>query len=273
MKQSHLSKFLDKNPPPYSSDADNFEGMLEERIKKIVTPTFLKEIFYKESLTMPEDFKKIYQYRPNNYSIKIPLKHSLSLVQKEIEGVKLNFKCKEKPMKNWTGLIIDNYHGCTVEINTKCVIFYLTEKIERLVPYPHSEEAIMKIKKTIEDRLVDIAKRFQKETKIKLNVENWDNHRKEIEIKGDLVLDNIPKDMNIHAENFKKVYEKGVEFFDEASVVNYINNRALEDLSPEMVKELIEIKKLMASGMTINQSIANTQVMIVQLLKKLEEKS
>jgi len=226
-----------------------------------------------KSITMGEGFRTLYHYRPNNYSIKIPLKTSLSLVAKAIEGVKQRFQCKPKPMRNWTGWTIKNYHGCTVEINTKQVIFYWTRKTVRLVYYPNVEKQVEGIKKDIEDKIVKVAKRFQKETKIKLGIRNWKKHRKEIGIKGDKKLDSAPTDMNIHSEIFKKVYEKEFEFFDETYWVNFVNNRALENLSPKLIEELVTLRKLICSSMTTMNAIANTQLMIAQTLKRLEERT
>jgi len=268
---SKLSNFT-KPPPPSISDRDKYEEALREHIKKIVTPIFLKEVFFEEINTMGVGFKKIYRYRPNNYSIKMPLKIPLTQVHEKLTPVLPRFKWKYRNMKGWKGIIIFNYHGCTIDICPKQIIFYLTEKIERLVPYPHTEKTIKRIKNSIIDKIIDSAKKFKKETKIKFETD-WKTHRKEIEIKGDEFIDSIPKDMNIHAETFKKVYDKGVEFLDEVNVTNYINNRALEDLSPELVKELINLRKMMASSLGTMNAISNTQLLIAQTLKRMEEKS
>lgn len=71
----------------------------------------------------------------------------------------------------------------------------------------------------------------------------WDRY--EDWIKGESFIDAIPEDTIIHDTYFKKVYGKGIEFKQtgekEEPVVhlkNYIKNRAIEDFTPEIVREI-----------------------------------
>ncbi|KKL21082.1 hypothetical protein LCGC14_2449000 [marine sediment metagenome] len=67
-------------------------------------------------------------------------------------------------------------------------------------------------------------------------------------IKGDDYLARLPKHLVIHDTVFKKVYGDGVEFIkkDEedaptVSVKNYIKNRAVENIAPEIAKSLDQV--------------------------------
>lgn len=77
--------------------------------------------------------------------------------------------------------------------------------------------------------------------------------RKELEIKGDTFIDSLPAECLIHDTVGKKVYETGFEFKDEVYVKNYIKNRAVEELGPEIRKDLKEIKEMIQPKKTALQ--------------------
>jgi len=66
--------------------------------------------------------------------------------------------------------------------------------------------------------------------------------RAEFGIHGDDYLDKIPEDMIIHDTYFKKVYPNKVEFYDPIGVKNYISNRVIENVAPEIATEISELK-------------------------------
>ena len=63
-------------------------------------------------------------------------------------------------------------------------------------------------------------------------------------IKGEDYIDKIPREVIIHDTYFKKVYGKGIEFVKAdkeeptAHLKNYIKNRAVEDLAPEIANSI-----------------------------------
>lgn len=67
-------------------------------------------------------------------------------------------------------------------------------------------------------------------------------------IKGDEYIDQLPQGVIIHDTVFKKVYNEGIEFKQSdreppgVRIKNYVKNRALEDLSPEIAEELRELR-------------------------------
>lgn len=119
---------------------------------------------------------------------------------------------------------------------------------------------------------MDVAKKLQREFKVKLNLSKWKWHRKEIGLKDDKLQQISPKIL-IHDDVFKKVYEKETEFYDEVYVKNYISNRALEDLSPFIAQELRDIKNILIGFHKENLATSNAILLIAQTLKKLEEKA
>lgn len=69
-------------------------------------------------------------------------------------------------------------------------------------------------------------------------------------IHGEDFLDKIPENMVIQDTIFKKVYKRKVEMYNPAFVKNYISNRAIEDISPEISKELKGINEALQGSLT-----------------------
>ena len=90
----------------------------------------------------------------------------------------------------------------------------------------------------IESKLINAAEEFTKLVggEAVINKREWKRH--EDEVKRESFIDSLPPDLVIHDTYFKKVYQKGVEFKSPVFVKNYIANRAIEDLSPEIAKEI-----------------------------------
>jgi hypothetical protein len=69
--------------------------------------------------------------------------------------------------------------------------------------------------------------------------------RKEIEVKGEEYIDNLPEELILHDTVGKKVYSSGFEFKNEIYAKNYIKSRAIEDISPQIQEQLILIQAKM----------------------------
>ena len=87
------------------------------------------------------------------------------------------------------------------------------------------------------------ADQLVKQIPIKLvGVFTWSRY--EDALKGDSFLDGLPRDAIIHSDHFKKVYADNVEFIGGADIsptakmVQYINNRVVEQFTPEIAKEI-----------------------------------
>jgi len=275
---------MNKNTP---TNTEKGQGIIsygkdyEEYWRRLNKKAILDEVPEEhKTLTMGQN---LHFLRPNNYSIKTTKLSDFSLVGVEgkvsngifpLHITKKGITFTIHKVRNWLKYIVKNYEGCTIEINTKTIIVYLTEKNARFVSRSKDVE---KVKKNIEERLVNTLNKFCKKFSIKID-KNWKTHRKEIEVKDDM-LNKIPEDMNIHSHLFKKVYDSGVEFFDESSVVNYIENRALENVAPIIARELKDIKqtitpkediKEMKEWMKSTTELINGMIMVVKGLVRYE---
>lgn len=82
------------------------------------------------------------------------------------------------------------------------------------------------------------------------------NSRCEHGIHKDDYLDKIPAELIIHDTYFKKPYKRKVEFLKTTAVKNYIANRSIERISPEITNELRQIShSLMPMLNKLNNSI------------------
>lgn len=72
-------------------------------------------------------------------------------------------------------------------------------------------------------------------------------------IKGDVFLDSLPRDLILHDTVFKKVYRGETEFLtgkgcNPVFVKNYLNNRAVEAVAPEIASELRLLREDLGGG-------------------------
>lgn len=264
-KKSIFDRYLKKDTHPVISTRPEHDIMSEWSSQKQLGDIFGKEI---DSFTMGERKARLYDYRPNNYSMKIPLKAKLSLPPLEDKAVKLGFRYKIKPTKTWKGLIVFNYHGFTVEFTTKSLILYQTERQTRVIC---CKKDIDKVTESIIDKFLNTARKIQRQFGIKVKLNEWEWYRKEIGLKDDK-LRRIDREIFIHDDVFKKVYEKETEFYDEVYVKNYISNRALEDLAPFLAQQMNDIRTILLGFQKRDVALENAILLIAQTLKKLEGK-
>jgi len=121
-------------------------------------------------------------------------------------------------------------------------------------------------KEEIKDKIDNAMLMFCEEFKLNFRFEKPIWLRSETAIHGDDYIDRIPRDLIIHDTIFKKVYKDDLEFKSgkgEEPVVhlkNYITNRAIEKIAPEIARELSSLRddltalthenRLMAENMT-----------------------
>lgn len=80
----------------------------------------------------------------------------------------------------------------------------------------------------------------------------WIRH--EDGVKNEEFLDSIPANLIMHDSYFKKVYKDEVEFKSPSYVKNYLSNRAIENIAPEISSELAEIKSLLSPRVVSEES-------------------
>ena len=152
----------------------------------------------------------------------------------------------------------NNFYGCRIIIkkNMAEVINKWYEKQWKLIVADNVKDVDKRIEKNIKemdeqcvDALSKIIRLFGGDSRFKIL-----KRRGEHGIHGDDYLDKIPEDMIIHDTVFKKVYPKKVEFFDPASIKNYVSNRAIENIAPEIAQELTLNRELIKGVVEINAS-------------------
>ena len=105
-----------------------------------------------------------------------------------------------------------------------------------------------KIKNKIDQALISFAKQFN--IIIPFEMAEW--VRYEDWIRGEEYIDKLPEDLIVYDNIFKKVYGTGIEFITTKKkeepvthLINYIKTRALEDIAPEVAKEIRIVRNTM----------------------------
>jgi len=102
---------------------------------------------------------------------------------------------------------------------------------------------VEEIKQKLFNEVKTALKKHKYKGLIFFNQFKWVRH--EDAIKGEDFIDSLDPSMIIYDTYFKKVYPDNIEFKNPVFVKTYIKNRVIEDLAPEIKKELIDIKDLM----------------------------
>jgi hypothetical protein len=80
-------------------------------------------------------------------------------------------------------------------------------------------------------------------------------------MKGEEVIDSIPRETIIHDTVFKKVYPEGVEFIGGKGIEpgsrmkNYLKNRAVEDIAPELAYAVTSLVDSIVPMMDENKAV------------------
>jgi len=181
------------------------------------------------------DFNKANFNHPNRPTTDLP----------KFEGGKIPFSTgfSYKPTNHNSSHLFMNFNFCnvlvrkdTVEVQNKS-----QEKQWHIIKADSIdaiEEEVFKIVKELDEQIMDTLKFF---------IGIWGGEssftiRKRFSEDGtwgDEFLDSIPEEMRIHhSPIFKKLYKKKTEFYGPAKVVNYIQNRAVEKIAPQIAQSI-----------------------------------
>ena len=233
----------------------------ENRIRKLITPIFNKALKQAGKGEIQENkFKFRFLWRPNNYRRQILIKEHTELAKdrllkrmKKTLGSSFNFDFSNK-----LGFAKE-YRGVTIQYGRKYLTALYSQQMVKgqkqayLIEDSNIDNVCKKIselneeiKKGMDEALLSFARRFK--LMIPYQKPAWSRY--EEWLKGDYYIDNLPKDLIIHDTIFKKVYAKGIEFKSSeiekspgVHVKNYIKNRAIENVSPEISRELISLRE------------------------------
>ncbi len=262
---------------------------LKDYIDKLTTPIFAKALgVSKEDLSNSmTTTKKTFSYffRPNNYRRQIPVKEKTNSTLQEIKDtisplpmeLNINSHTKMISIKGFKPNITIQYGRTTLTAIYSQTIIAGEKEIFRIERNSISEinARINEIKQNIEKRVDNALKEFSSKFNLSLPFKKPIWSRYEDFIKGEEHIDKIPQECIIHDTFFKKVYGKGIEFkkagLEEPTVhlKNYIKNRAIEDIAPEIANAITEVYTKFGSfitGMTpVLQQINNQSMEMLKL--------
>lgn len=217
-------------------------------VKKDKKPKFSTGNF-SNSMTI-DPTSKLILWRPNNYRRRMDLGYINIVHLERLKTAILKYPYLKVTYSSYNKLlwVLLDYKGGMFRLQLGrrfLVCVYVQNKVGGVKEvYKISLEGMERRKEEIrvlmDEVLVSFAKKwglFDSKGEVKwLRHEDW--------IKGEEYIDRIPAEVVIHDTVFKKVYDEGVEFIGGegvepvARVKNYIKNRALEELSPELVSSI-----------------------------------
>jgi len=154
-------------------------------------------------------------------------------------------------------LITFKLNDITIQIGKRKIIgIYSQQKVgKKKGAYLIEAKSKEELEKTIFDKRRDIYSRIDaaivkvaRALGIAIPLKPPSTIRYEDSLKGEEYIDNLPNDLTIHTPVVKKVYPDEVEFIKNrnlpeggVAVANYLENRALEKVAPEIHQELKQI--------------------------------
>lgn len=229
------------NPPPLVSSGTS--SVTYKGSSSVVPPASI----IPTSMTTTQRPIKIL-WRPNNYRRKM-IAHDL--VNSAIAKIKECYQILQIAPHSKL-LFIRDYPGVLLQIGKSTIIGIWSQPVVKGVkqtvllegtPQDIDERLVMKrdeIAQQIDTAMLGFCERLELQG---AGVIMWDRY--EDWIKGEEYIDRLPVDCIIHDTYFKKVYGEGIEFKQTSKkeapgvhVKNYIKNRAVEDIAPEIARSM-----------------------------------
>ena len=240
-------KLTEYTAPPFISHrtkksaydiAHNFVSTIKERVKAAIPQE------PKLDSMIPPKKHVVIVWRPHNYRRQIEIKERSDSTLKKVESAIGVSAAKNKLLfvKNYEGSNVTIMYGRRSLTGIYRGLFYYKITRDNL---DDLETAVFEKRKDIAARIDSVISKFSALFKIGVPAARPKWSRYEDFIKGESYIDSLPQDLIIHDTIFKKVYGEGIEFKSsiehKAPVVhmkNYIKNRAIEDISPQIATEL-----------------------------------
>ena len=83
-------------------------------------------------------------------------------------------------------------------------------------------------------------------------------------VHGEDFLDSLPEDLVIRDTFFQKLYRKKVEFKSPVAVKNFISNRAVESVSPQIAEELAAVRAMQVEVAAMTRDLSRAVVPAIQ---------
>lgn len=183
-------------------------------------------------------------FRPNNYRRKIlchELDHgAISAIQKRYTSVSIGTHNKL--------VFVRDYDRVSIQVGRRWITGIWRQKIVNGVkesftlPSAGIAVKVEEIRKEIDRVLADFCERIGV---LGESVPMWDWH--EDGLSGERFIDSLPRDLVLQTDVFTKLYDEGIEFkgkeYPGVHAEQYIRNRAIEDIAPQIAAELERIRR------------------------------
>ena len=210
----------------------------------------------------PNNYRRQMEVKPKDNSAINPLLSAIGIIPTD---VRINFNNHTKILS-----IKDYKPNITIQYANRTLTAIYSQNIiggvkEHYFIEANSEQDLNtrldQIKTTITEKLDNALFEFARKTGVISPFSKAIWIRYEDFIKGEEYIDRIPREVIIHDTVMKKVYDKGIEFLKSektpepvVSIKNYIKNRAIENISPEIANELQEVREMVKEGIKLNLS-------------------
>jgi len=238
------------------------EDVLKKWFDKEIRPSFDNEspqehppnpmrggrVHLKTLLIQPHNYRLYFNFNPTSFN---PQK------LRKVGLVGFNYSLKNYNSEHH----LDNFYGCRIVVRKKRVevINKWFEKQWKVITGTPEElkSRVDDIQKDMDNKCIEALKKMVSITggstdyKIIKRRGEWGIH-------NDEYLDKIPEDQIIHDTVFKKVYPNKTEFYDPVHIKNYVSNRAMEEIAPDVAEELNHTRELIKGILEINASTSKT---------------
>lgn len=234
---------------PVEKQKAKLDGYAKSLEAKKHVEQLTKGVFAKETITggiTPPSDLRFFFWRPNNYRLKISKIKGLD-GGLEIKGVPPLFHMEKKG----TVQTIKLNDNLTLQVCRSCVVgIWSLRKGKNKLYYKVNVDSVATMDEWINNKVLEIENALTENIRLlnlplDYNSSVWIKH--EDGIKGEEFIDSLPRDLYLNDTYVKKVYSDELEAKAPTYVKNHFANTMLERASPQIVKELQEIKVLLTS--------------------------
>lgn len=232
-------------------------------------------VFQTESIYyIPHNYRLIFPFNKATFNPQITKGTRGSVKQTKFNQI-LGFKIDDNQKMNQGSTIFYKFDNASIWIkkNTIEICNKINHKKTYQIPFStDADKAILSIIKEKDAETIEILKAFMEKyggqsdfTVLKRTSED--------KVFGDRALDSMHKHIRFRNEVGKKVYnENNFEFAGPEYASNYIKNRAIETIAPEIAGELKKVQLLSQSVFSMMRQVAEINKQTAEILHDIAEK-
>jgi len=172
----------------------------------------------------------IYRYRPNNAVLRVKILEWAS--DFHLPVIKKTGKNTIKEYLYWKNATFERAK------NSKWLFIYPKKRFVRRL---EQKEDVDKANREYKEYAIELMRLFvERYPQVKLDEMNGVLNIREFEVKDSTLK--MPRNLRFKDTIGKKVYQNGIEFYSPIYVKNFIKNRAVENWSPELMKEIEQMR-------------------------------